>query len=296
MKVIYRICIPLFALLIFFGLSEAADNFKGEFFDDFHYYSPSDSLLVLRGWQIAEGNTGPPAGAYYSAAQISFESDKKNAENRIMYLKAEHSEMDRNARIETPSCFYEGTYAARVFFDNSLRKRRDGNVQAFYTINRLRFPNDSLYSECDMEYLPYDTWHPENNRSKLYLSTWASYQEDPWQADLRSDTLQGSLHGWHLLLIQICDGSCVRYFLDKSENILAEHCYSESGSSVYPDTPMRIAFTNRIILSGQYPDLRESRMGVDWIYFNADTCMGPEQVLNRIRELQRDGIPFYQTP
>lgn len=100
-----------------------------EFFDDLHYSGSADSLLKARSWHIADGKSGPPAGAFYSAAQITFSADPQNPENRIMYLAAGTEgpeESWRLARIETDLLFHEGTYAARVYFDNKLRKDRGG--------------------------------------------------------------------------------------------------------------------------------------------------------------------------
>lgn len=270
-----------------------------EFFDDLHYSGSADSLLKARSWHIADGKSGPPAGAFYSAAQITFSADPQNPENRIMYLAAGTEgpeESWRLARIETDLLFHEGIYAARVYFDNKLRKDRDGNLQAFYTINRLRFPDDSLYSECDMEYLPYDSWDQNGNtKSKLYLNTWESYREHPWRPELCSDTLQLSLQGWHLLLFQVHGGNCVRYYIDRSGVPLAEHCVNRRGATVYPESPMQIAFTNRMVSPGKDGKYRESRMAVDWVYFSADTVLNADAVLQRIRELQRGKLHFLKT-
>ncbi len=277
---------------------------RPEFFDDFSYRSNRDSLLQRNGWNIVDGIHGPPRGAHYSRDNISFSEDPRHAENRVMYLRVSTADTPESmllSRIETPPVFYEGTYAARVYFDNALRKTRDGNIQTFYAINTLRFPNDSLYSECDMEYLPYDVWHAEGNtKSKLYLNTWETYQEDPWKADLASDTLYQHQSGWHILLFQVANGHSVIYYLDKEKEPLAEHCRSPQGSPVYPESPMRIAFANWIIARpgvspGDSEQRRSSVMGVDWVYFAQNTALAVPDVIRRVRELQKASVGHLDT-
>ncbi|MDZ7796887.1 MAG: hypothetical protein U5N56_07530 [Candidatus Marinimicrobia bacterium] len=296
-----RIC---FLLLCAAVLTLGADFPRGEFFDDFHYADPADSLILENGWNIVDGIHGPPRGAHYSRDNISFSEDSRHAENRFMYLTASTQNIPESmvlARIESALIFHEGTYAARVFFDNHLRKTRDGNVQTFYTINTLRFPNDTLYSECDMEYLPYDLWHADGNtKSKLYLSTWGTYQEDPWKAVHASDTLYQHQAGWHVLLFQVTGGKSVTYFLDRYEKAIAEHYRSPQGLSVYPESLMRISFANWIIARpgvspGISEERRESMMGVDWIYHAKDTALTVPQVIQRVREMQKASVYHVNT-
>lgn len=275
-----------------------------EFFDDFSYSGNGDSLIQKNGWNIIDGIHSPPRGAYYSGENIVFSDDPGNPENRFMYLTASTQNSPESmvlARIESALMFYEGTYAARVFFDNHLRKTRDGNVQTFYTINTLRFPNDTLYSECDVEYLPYDLWHADGNtKSKLYLSTWGTYQENPWKAVLASDTLYQHQAGWHILLFQVTDGKSVKYFLDRHEGAIAEHYRSPEGLSVYPESSMRISFANWIIARpgvspGMSEKRRQSMMGVDWVYHAKDTALTVPQVIRRVREMQKASVFYVNT-
>ena len=294
------LCILCFAFLTAAGPALP----DGEFFDDFDYESPGDPLLAVRGWRVAEGILSPPPRTRYAAANVRFAEDPSYPGNMVMYLKAvtenSHASMVL-ARVESEMRFHEGTYAARVFFDNALRRTRDANIQTFYTINELRFPGDTLYSECDMEYLSWDIWNTAGNtRSKLYLNTWETYREVPWMPDMASDTLHRHQSGWHTLLFRAVNGHSVQYYLDKGKEALAEHRYSPAGSTVYPESPMRMAFANWIILRpgsspGDSPQRRESVMGVDWCYFAADTALSAGEVLRRVRELQKASTDFLDT-
>ncbi len=275
-----------------------------EFFDDFNYTDSRDTLLHQRGWTLVDGKRGPPEGAQYSQENIIFAADARHPENRNMYLLTSTTntrESMRLARIETAIMFHEGTYAARIFFDNSMRKTQDANIQTFYAINRLAFPGDSMYSECDIEYLPFDVWNTEGNtKSKLYLSTWETYREEPWFADHAVDTLAQHQAGWHILLFQVTNGNSVKYYIDNKPEALVEHCCSPMGSSVYPESPMQIAFANWIFINntvalGKSTISRTSRMGVDWVYHIKDSALSVNEVKRRVRELQKQSVHFIFT-
>ena len=261
-------------------------------FDDFNYSSPDDSLFSHHGWIAIDGINAPPSGAIYDQSLISFESDPKRPGEKWMTLRAvvgSSSEELRLSRVESTDHFYEGTYATRVFFDHALRKTRDGNIQTFYLITTLNYPNDTLYSECDIEYLPYDIWHPKNNkRSALYTSTWETYQPEPYSPDHAMSSEKRNLYGWHTLIIEVMDGK-VKYYIDRSKQAFAVHEFSDKGSTVYPDSPLQIAFANWIsVISDQSYGRRSRTMMVEWFYHAPDTSMGLYEILRRVNELKKN--------
>jgi len=271
----------------------------GELFDDFNYNDTGDTLLLAHGWNIVNGKNAPPAGAQYDRSLINFMSDPEDPDRSWITLDAvagESNDSMRLSRIESSDKFYEGTYAARVFFDHALRKSRDGNIQAFYLITPLDYPNDTLYSECDFEYLPYDIWDPGNNkRSAVYASTWDSYQPEPFIPDHAFSSKKQNLYGWHTLIIVVMGGE-VRYHIDKDDKPFAVHRYSDKGSSVYPESPMQVAFANWIsLVSEKSKDRRSSTMKVDWFYHVPDTVLYFYEIMERVNAFRKNSIDFINT-
>jgi Glycosyl hydrolases family 16 len=285
----YSILLPLLLCFLFAAPAQ-------EFFDDFNYNYVSDTLLSQHGWVAVHGINAPPARAKYSQDLLSFESAKPGSENKLLVLKAKTDGLISTielSRLETSFVFREGIFAARVFFDNTLRKTHDGNIQTFYLISPLRFPMDTLYSECDIEYLPYDIWHPsQDKRSAVYFSTWETYQAEPYLPDQALDTKKMNLFGWHILIITISNGK-VSYYLDKSEKPLFVHEFSPAGSTVYPESPMNLSFANWISsTSVKFKGWRESEMKVDWVYHTTDAGMDFFGIKRRINTFQKSSI-FY---
>ena len=267
-----------------------------EFFDDFNYKNIEDALLSQHGWSAVNGINAPPSGARYSRDLISFADAQPGTNNRIMVLKAMTDGNVKNmelSRIETPPVFREGTYATQVFFDHALRKTWDGNIQTFYLISPQSYPVDSLYSECDIEYLPYNVWDKDNNmRNSVYFSTWESYQTSPFRPDHALDSQEMNLWGWHILFIRIFDGR-VSYSLDKSEEFTVIHEFSPQGSTVYPESFMHLAFANWITsTSSDFSAWRESEFKVDWVYHAADTTLDFFEIRRRVNALRKSNISF----
>ena len=267
-----------------------------EFFDDFNYESSGDTLLLQHDWTVVHGVNAPPAGSNYSRDLVTFEQAQPGSNNRLMVLKAKTDGQIKNmelSRIEAPPVFREGTYAAQVFFDHAMRKTWDGNIQTFYLISPLKYPIDSSYSECDIEYLPYNVWSKDNNmRSRVYFSTWESYCTSPYFVDHALDSREMNLWGWHILIIRISDGQ-VYYSLDKSEESLITHKYSPDGSTVYPESFMHLAFANWITsTSPDFSGWRESSLKVDWVYHAADTTLNFYEIRRRVNAL-RNASQYY---
>ncbi len=268
----------------------------GEFFDDFSYTGADDPLLGPHGWRIVEGINAPPAGAVYSRDLVRFAQAQPGSGNRIMILGARTDGQIGNvelSRIENRPVFREGTYAAQLFFDHTLRRTLDGNVQTFYLISPVCSGNDSLYSECDAEYLPYDVWSgPASRQSALYVTTWEVFRERPFKEDKVSTLLPMPLSGWHILIIRIAGGR-VAYYLDKSAEPSAVHEFSRAGSTVYPESFMHLNFANW--LTSTSPDFtwrRESSFKVDWVYHAADTVLAYSEIMKRVDSLRANSLYY----
>lgn len=258
---------------------------RNEFFDDFNYVDFDDVELAALGWTIVDGISGPPAEANYSKENISFEPDPELKRNKLMLLQTQTSnniESMKLARIESEPVFLEGTYAARLYFDNSPEIYRDGNIETFYLISGLDFPNDPDYCEFDFEYLPHDIWGDGDYSKKLHLSSWETYQPDPWLANKVTTLVEGDFSGWHTFLLQATNGETVNYYIDGV--LQCEHKHSDKNDNVYPENLMQIAFANWISpgINGEWLGSAESTrtciLKVDWVYHAKNTSLTPEQV------------------
>ena len=294
----------VFCVLVLSACSEQGVNLDpipteqpGEYFDDFSYSDSSDPQIRSFGWHIVDGSSGPPGGARYARENITFHQDSLHAENTIMHVTAEATDSFddmRLARIETSGfTFWEGTYAARVYFDNTPADWEDGNVQAFYTINELKSESDPDYAECDFEYLAWDIWGGGNTNAKLYTVTWETYANNPWNPNRAFTTVEDVMEGWHTLIITAVDSSTVRYYVD--DLLIAEHSTSTLGDSVYPDAPMNISFSNWISTDqagsglGSRQGARSYTMKVDWVYHAQNEGLTYAEIVERVADFrQRD--------
>jgi hypothetical protein len=275
---------------------------KHEFFDDFSYADCNDNVLESFGWNIVDGISGPPGNAKYNKENVSFEPDANNSNNKIMLLTTKTSnsfESMELARIESEIIFLEGTYAARVYFDNSPIEFNDGNIETFYTINHLNYPNELNYSECDFEYLPYDVWGGGDTSEKMYLTTWETVQEEPWDPNNASTPLSSDFSGWHTLLFQATNGQTVKYFIDGE--FQKEHHLSNKGDLVYPETQMQIAFANWIWTGynntglGKSPVTRTCTMKADWVFHAKDTELTTAEVEYLVKDFRSKSIERINT-
>jgi len=261
------------------------------FFDDFSY----DSALAMtaNGWILRDkaGWPGIP-GASWSPENVSFVDDPDQAGNRLLQMVSATNGVASGTH-QTQVChqrkYLEGTYAARVRFSNQPLSGPDGDqlVETFYMISPLQAPLDPDFSEMDNEYLPNGGWG--YTQPTFFVTTWETAQIEPWIADNLSETHQGSLAGWHTLLIQVGKGD-VNYLLDG--NPIAHHW-----GKTYPESPMSINFNLWFIDGGllKSDEIREWVERVDWVYFEADTKLSPAQVEGRLQELRAASSPFLDT-
>ena len=260
-------------------------------FDDFSYTSSSDAALQQHGWTVKSGQGGPGvAGATWAPQDITFPAD---GSNRVMNLRlttdgtasgTHETELQTTARK-----FKNGTYAARVRFDDTATGGPDGDhiVQTFFTFTPLDSPMDPDYSEQDFEYLPNGGWG--ETQSVMYETSWETYNPDPWNAVNTHGQQYGSLDGWHDLQLTV-DGSSITYSIDGQT--VAAH-----GEPYLPETPQWIDFNHWLIdLAGQTGSTpRSYDEQVDYVLFVKDQSLTPAQVSARVAGYRSAGTSFTDT-
>lgn len=258
-------------------------------FDDFSYSSQAE--MVANGWIIRSGSGWPGvAGATFRPENVSFVDYPDQAGNRLLRMTSSTDGASENT-YQTQVChqrkYLEGTYAARVRFSDEPISGADGDqvVETFYTITPYVEPLDPDYSEMDYEYLPNGGWGgPELS---FFVTSWETVQIEPWNAENTSNSVQGSLAGWHTFVTQV-NGGTVRYFVDAK--LIAQH-----GGAYYPDAPMSINFNLWFIDGGlaQVEGMREYQEDVDWVFHQAKVLLMPDEVTVKVNEL-RDGSVRFQ--
>ena len=186
--------------------------------------------------------------------------------------------------------YFEGTYAARVRFTDAPLSGPSGDqiVQSFYTIAPLKAPMDPDYSELDFEYLPNGGWGIAG--PTLYATTWETFSPEPnWKKDNVFQTSNGSQAGWHTLVTQVADQK-VRYFVDGK--LFAEH-----GGNYYPEDTMSINFNLWFIRDGMIKtnEVRQYYEDIDWVFFQANGGLQPDEVEKAVANLQKNRIKFRDT-
>jgi hypothetical protein len=261
-------------------------------FDDFSYTDKQQ--MKKNGWIIRTeaGWPGVP-GATWLDQNVSTLKDGSGANNWIVRMTATTSgtgESTTQAQFCQQRKFLEGTYAARVRFNDAPGTGPDGDqvVQSFYTISPLKAPMDLDYSELDWEYLPNGGWGIDG--PTLYSTTWETFSPEPnWKKDNVFQTTNGSEAGWHTLVTQVSDQK-VKYFRDGK--LFAEH-----GGNYYPEDTMSINFNLWFIRDGMLKsnERRHYQEDIDWVYFQANTALTPEQVEAAVAAMRKKFVKFRDT-
>jgi hypothetical protein len=261
--------------LVLFSLGAAPQSKPQILFEDFNY--DNTAQMKKNGWIIRTeaGWPGVP-GAIWKEEGVSLLKDPDQPRNRILRMTSGTDGTPANT-TQTQICherkYLDGTYAARVRFTDKPLSGPGGDqlVQSFYTISPLKAPWDPDYSELDWEYLPNGGWGIEG--PTLYSTTWETFYPEPnWKKDNVFQTANGSQAGWHVLVTQVMDQK-VRYYIDGK--LFAEH-----GGNYYPEDTMSINFNLWFIRDGMIKssERRQYHEDIDWVFFQANTALTPEQV------------------
>ena len=266
-----------------------------EFFDDLTYESVQDPLLNEMGWQIRTQVPGAPGptNAQWEADNITFNQDPSNSANRTMTMSATAQGSIANptqSAITTPCRFREGTFAARIRWQDSPNTGPDVDqvMQNFFIENSLRYDYDPDYSECDFEYMPNGGWGVASNI--LHCTTWGTYRPVPRDAVALITSSIASYDGWHIILIHVSGGT-VSYSVDDSS--IATHVGTNCPGDCYPESLMGIAFQTRFTDNGVVADntaLRKYSMDIDWVYHAKKEALSLSNVNVRVSSLREQSI------
>ncbi|MFE9425901.1 cellulose binding domain-containing protein [Kitasatospora sp. NPDC006697] len=252
---------------------------SGVMFDDFSYTGPGDPNLAAHDWKIRTGSGGPGVQNTWSANAITFPADPSSQGGHVMNLNATTdgtSAGTTQAEIDTAQQkFFEGTYAARVYFNDKPTSGPNGDHvnETFYSIT----PDNSLYSENDFEYLPNGGWGGPAN--SMYTTTW--YSADAMDR-VTNDTI-GSLQGWHTLVATVTGGT-VTYSID------GKQVFSSTGK-YYPRQPMTIDF-NEWFIDLPFNGTRSWDEKVNWVYFAKGVAQSTTDVQNAVNGYYNAGTHF----
>jgi hypothetical protein len=167
----------------------------------------------------------------------------------------------------------------------------DQLVETFFAITPLAFDNDPDYGETDFEYLPNGGWGKTG--PSLYMTTYETYQKEPWKADNVSTRIDENFGGWHDLVIQIAGGierGTVTYYIDGVRKAIHPPRY-------YPETPLSVNFNLWFVNGGLLADPapRTYVQQVDYFYYAGREVLDPTAVATRITAYRRRGTRFVDT-
>ncbi|OHU90224.1 MULTISPECIES: glycoside hydrolase family 16 protein [Pseudoalteromonas] len=260
-------------------------------FDDFSYKTFAHAQE--NGWQ-ARTETGHPGlkGAKWWQEGVSFHPDALDHNNTVMRLTSKTDGSAQNTR-HTQVChkrkYRDGTYAARVYFNDQPQYGPDGDgiVETFYAISPLAAPMDPDYSEMDFEYLANGGWGKGNKT--LFATSWETFKLNPFTQVHEHSTVQKSLQGWNTLLLQVADNQ-LHYYINGE--LFAEH-----SSKVYPEVAMSINFNLWFIAEQilQSTEMRQYYQDIDWVYFIKDTKLDTQTVMSKVAKLREKNIQQLDT-
>ncbi|HEX2908649.1 MAG TPA: glycoside hydrolase family 16 protein [Phototrophicaceae bacterium] len=261
------------------------------FFDDFSYMGTADPAFTGHGWIVRTGKGWPGVpDARWWAKGITIVPDADAADNRLVQLvSTTNGKRTRQTQLCQERKFFEGMYASRVRFSDAPVSGPDGDniVQTFYQISPLAADLDPDYSELDFEYLPNGGWGTTG--PNFFVTTWETFQQEPWIAENQSGQVAASFDGWHTLVLQVADGE-VAYYVDG--DLLDTH-----SGEYYPEVPMALNYNLWFIRDGliDSTEERQYQQQIDWTFYMADTVLTPDEVLAQVAELRAGGVNFTDT-
>ncbi|MGV8834676.1 carbohydrate-binding protein [Cellvibrio sp.] len=279
-------------------------------FDDFSYTTTTQ--LANNGWRVRTWEGGPGlANGTWSTNNISFVTDPAAPANKFMRLKAStniNGSTIVNNRSTTGSVsqaevarveqiYKNGTWAARMYFNDAPSTGPDGDtaIETFFGLTDY-IEGAEPYSEIDFEYLPNGGWWTGSATPSMWSGT---YRIVDWSDESNHGVTrtQGSLQGWHTLVMQVQDG-LISFYIDGA--------YQTSFSgAVAPDYPMYLMFqlwfsndcfdaacnTRGYINNSNY---REYFEDVDWVYFEKNNQVPATEIPQKIANLRAAGTSYVQ--
>jgi hypothetical protein len=279
-------------------------------FDDFSYTTTAQ--LANNGWRVRTWEGGPGlANGNWSTNNISFVTDPTAPANKFMRLKASTningSTIVNNrstsgsvsqaevARVE--QIYKNGTWAARMYFNDAPSTGPDGDtaIETFFGLTDY-IEGAEPYSEIDFEYLPNGGWWTGSATPSMWSGT---YRIVDWTDESNHGVTrtQGSLQGWHTLVMQVQDG-LITFYIDGAYQ-------TAFSGAVAPDYPMYLMFqlwiSNDCFNAGcsklgyiNSSSYREYSEDVDWVYFEKNNQVPATEIPSKVASLRAAGISYVQ--
>ena len=253
-------------------------------FDDFHYSGPDDPALLAHGWEPRTGPGGPGISDTWSTSGVSFPSEASAQGGQVLQLQAGTdgtSASTHQAELEsTKAEFFNGTYAARIYFANQPTSGPNGDHinESFYPISADG--KSPLYSELDNEYMPNGGWGAPG--PAFDTTSWYSAVTD----DRVTRRSHQSLQGWHTMMITAEDG-VVTYSMD------GKTLFSSTGKYI-PRESMDVDFSDWFI-DLPFVGQRTWDMQVNWFYYKADQAVSLKNVQKAVAGFYQAGTHYINT-
>ncbi len=267
----------------------------GAFFDDFDYSSRTDPNFTGHDWSVRTGGGGPGIEGTWSADNVSFPvvDGQKSLELRAATDGTVGGTTQAQVQ-QNQLRFFEGTYATRFKFSDTPLSGADGDLvnQTFYTISPLDYDWEPTYSELDIsEYLPNGGWGETGPTN--FITSWNTYQADPFDGWRISEARRFSHAGWHTLVATVADGH-VKYYIDGS--LAADHTTDSEGRPVYPRRPMTLNYNQWFIdLTGHSGGTSTYAQAADWVYYAKNEVLSPAAATDRVDSYRSSGATHADT-
>lgn len=304
-----RFCTHGLGLLLLTGVAQSSIA-QQVLFDDFSYSNTTQ--LTNNGWNVRTWSGGPGlSNGGWSANNVSFVTDPASSSNKFMRLKASTNINGANiannsattgtasqAEVARSEQIYKnGTWAARMYFNDAPSTGPDGDtiIETFFGITAY-VEGREPYSEIDFEYLANGGWWTGSATPSMWSGT---YRIVDWSDESNHGVTrtQGSLQGWHTLVMQVRDGH-VSFYIDGNYQ-------TEFNGAVAPDYPMYLMF--QIWFSNDCFDgactkkgylnnstYREYFEDVDWVYFEKNSQLSTTDVVQKVASLRASGVSYRQ--
>ncbi|MFB6723339.1 glycoside hydrolase family 16 protein [Kribbella sp. NPDC056345] len=261
----------------------------GALFDDFNYTSRTDPNFTGHDWSVRTGAGGPGIPNTWTAANVSFPTVDGQKSLQLRATTDGTPGGTTQAQVQQNRLrFFEGTYATRFKFSDTPVSGNDGDRvnQTFYTISPLDYDWEPTYSELDIsEYLPNGGWGETGPVN--FLTSWNTYQVDPFDGWRKTTVRNFSHAGWHTLVAVVAGGH-VRYYIDGT--LAADHTVDDEGHNVYPRRPMTLNYNQWFIDLGAHTGGTSSYVqSADWVYYAKNETLTPAQITTRVNNFRAAG-------